>query len=204
MGDEDDGFALRLELLQNTEQVIGFSRRQHTGRLVEHQNISAAIQRLEDFNTLLQTDRQFLDQRIRIDIQLVFLFQPLQLGAGLGNAPLQEQCALDTEHDIFKHGEIFNQHEMLMHHADAQPDGRIGIADPDRRAIDADFAIIGLIKPVENGHKRGLASAIFPDNTVNSAFFDAQMNVAIGVNCTKPLINSNKFNRRFCHVPIRC
>jgi hypothetical protein len=61
-------------------------RRQHAGRLVEDQDLGAAIERLQDFDALLQADRQLLDERIGIDLEAVFLLQPLQLGARLGDA----------------------------------------------------------------------------------------------------------------------
>ena len=66
--------------------MIGLGRRQHAGRLVEDQDFGAAIERLQDLDALLQADRQFLDDRIGIDLQAVFALQPLQLRARLGDA----------------------------------------------------------------------------------------------------------------------
>jgi hypothetical protein len=43
--------------------MVGLGRRQHAGRLVEDQDVGAAIERLEDLDALLQPDRQFLDDR---------------------------------------------------------------------------------------------------------------------------------------------
>ncbi len=86
MGDEDDGLALLLELREDAEQVVGLGRRQHARRLVEDQDVGAAIERLEDFDALLQADRQFLDDRVGIDLERVFALQPLQLGPRLRDA----------------------------------------------------------------------------------------------------------------------
>ena len=62
----------RLEHAQHFEQLIGLGRRQHRGRLVEHQDFRAAHQRLQDLDPLLQADRQFADDRVRIDLEAVF------------------------------------------------------------------------------------------------------------------------------------
>ena len=94
VGDEDDRLALVLELLEDAEQMVGLGRRQHAGRLVEDQDVGAAIERLQDLDALLQADRQFLDDRVRIDLQPVFALQPLQLRARLGDAGLQQRARL--------------------------------------------------------------------------------------------------------------
>ena len=86
VGDQHDGLALLLELLEDAEQMVGLGRRQHAGRLVEDQDLGAAIERLEDFDALLQADRQLLDDRVGIDLQPVFALEPLELRARLGDA----------------------------------------------------------------------------------------------------------------------
>ena len=57
--------------------MVGLGRRQHAGRLVEDQDLGAAIERLEDFDALLQADRQFLDDGVGIDLQPVFALEAL-------------------------------------------------------------------------------------------------------------------------------
>ena len=58
VGDEDDRLVLALQHPEHLEQLIGLGRRQHRGRLVEHQDFRAAHQRLQDLDPLLQPDRQ--------------------------------------------------------------------------------------------------------------------------------------------------
>ena len=86
------------------------------------------IQRLQNFHPLLQADRQFLDDGIGIDLHLIFVLKPLQFGARLGDPLVEDGAVLGAQHDIFKHGEILDQHEVLVDHADAGGDRRIGIA----------------------------------------------------------------------------
>ena len=72
VGDEDDRLALALEHPEHLEQLVGLGRRQHRGRLVEHQDVRAAHQRFQDLDPLLQADRQFADDGVRIDLEAVF------------------------------------------------------------------------------------------------------------------------------------
>ncbi|MCY1247092.1 hypothetical protein D9M72_603870 [compost metagenome] len=55
--------------------MIGFGGRQDASGLVEDEDFGAAIKRLEDFDTLLQADRQLFDERVGIDLESVFLLQ---------------------------------------------------------------------------------------------------------------------------------
>ena len=66
---------------QHREQLIRLGGRQHRGRFVEHQDFRAAHQRLENLDALLQADRQFADDRVRVDLQRVFLGQMRELAS---------------------------------------------------------------------------------------------------------------------------
>ena len=44
-------------------------RREHRRRLVEDEQARAAIELLDDLDPLLRADREFLDARIRIELQ---------------------------------------------------------------------------------------------------------------------------------------
>ncbi len=55
---------------EHAEQISRFLRRQHAGRLVKDKNLGAAIQRLQDLDTLLRAHRQVADDRLGIDVQI--------------------------------------------------------------------------------------------------------------------------------------
>jgi hypothetical protein len=175
VGDQQDGFAFGLELLENPEQVIGLGRGQHAGRLVEDQDLGATVERLEDFDTLLDADGQFLDDGIGIDLELIFLFELPELASRLGDAGVEHLAFLGSEHDIFKNGEVFDQHEMLVNHADAHRNGGIRVLDHGLAAINEDVALVGLIEAVEDRHQCRFASAVFADNPVNGALADLRL-----------------------------
>ncbi len=123
VGDEDDGFSLLLELRQNAEQMIGLRRRQNAGGFIEDEHFSAPEQSFQDFDALLQTHRQGTDDRIGVDLKLVIVRQSLQFGAGLVECWTDQGAAFGAEHDVLQHRERLDQHEMLVHHADAAGDG---------------------------------------------------------------------------------
>ena len=91
VGDEDDGLVLALQHAQHLEQLIGLGRRQHRGRLVEHENLGAAHQRLQDLDPLLQADRQFADDGVGIDFETVFA--PELRRAACGSRPRPRRAA---------------------------------------------------------------------------------------------------------------
>ncbi len=102
--------------------MVGLLRRQHGGRLVEDQDARAAVERLQDLDPLLQADRQVADERVGIDVEPVLARQARQLGAGRREAARQQRAALGAEHDVLEHGEVVDQHEVLVDHADAGGD----------------------------------------------------------------------------------
>ena len=75
-------------------------------------------------------------------------------------------AALGAEHHVLEHGEAVDQHEVLVHHADAGAIASRGLSDAHRLAVDADLAGVGLVEAVEDGHQRRLAGAVLADDAV--------------------------------------
>ena len=198
--DQHDRLALVLELLEDAEEMVGLGGRQHAGRLVEDQDFGAAIERLEDFDALLQADRQFLDDGVGIDLQAVFALQPLQLGARVGDAPLEQRLVLGAEDDVLDDGEILDQHEMLVDHADAERDGVVRRLDRDRLAADFDLAAVGLVEAVEDRHQRRLSGAVLSDDAADGAALDDEIDVAIGPDSAETLVDSDELDSSFSHA----
>ena len=113
---------------------------------------------------------------------------------------LQQRIAFGAEDDVFQHREIVDQHEMLMHHADAERDGVIGRLDRRRLAADADLAAVGLVEAVEDRHQRRLAGAVLADNAVDGAARDLQIDVAIGAHGAKTLVDADQLDCGLRHA----
>ena len=123
VADEDDRDALPAQRAQDLEQIRRLLGRQHGGRLVEDQDVGVPVERLHDLDALLLADADVLDERARLDREVERL---RHVGDPLLRCRLVEQDAvldrLSPEHDVLGDGHHRNEHEVLVHHADACPD----------------------------------------------------------------------------------
>ena len=67
-----------------------------------------------------------------------------------------------------------------MHHADAQRDGIFGAGDFDLLAVDQDRAGIHGMESIENLHQGALAGAVLPQQGMDLARFDGEVNIVVG------------------------
>ena len=123
VGDENDGFSLVAQLAQNAEQVVCLVGREHARGLIKDQRLGTLEEGFENFDALLQAHRQFADDGIRINVELVIMGEAGEFGAGLVEGRADQGAAFGAQHDILQNGERIDQHEMLVHHADAVGDG---------------------------------------------------------------------------------
>ena len=167
MGDQDDRLSLVTEHTQDAKQMIGLTRRQHAGGLVQNQDIRAAEQRLQNFHPLLKPDRKRTDHGIRIDLKRVFAFQSLQLLPRPRQAAAQRPATLRAQDDVLQHRKRIHQHEMLMHHADSRPNRIIGGSDRHGLSADPDLAALGLVEAIEDAHQGRFSGTVLADNPMD-------------------------------------
>ena len=130
MGDEDDGLALLAQDAEHAEEVVGLGRGQHAGRLVEDEHVGAAVERLEDFDALLGADRDVLDDRIGIDVEVVLAWRGVRARSRARvEAGAEQRAVLGAENDVLEDGEIVDQHEVLVDHADAERERMAAVGD---------------------------------------------------------------------------
>ncbi len=84
-------------------------------------------------------------------------------------AARQEPRRFGTEHHVVERRQRLDQHEMLVHHADAQRDRVACVRDAHRPAFDLDAAAVGLVEAVQDRHQRALAGAVLADDAVHGA-----------------------------------
>jgi len=72
---------------------------------------------------------------------------------GGGQRWAHPRAALDAEHDVLRHGQGVDQHEVLMHHADPAGDRIARTAQADGTAVEQDLAAVGLVQAVEDAHQ---------------------------------------------------
>src|SRR6202171_5665298 len=66
VADEDDRAAVLRKVSQELENLLRLARCKHCGRLIEHEDLSIAIEHLQDLDPLLLADGQGLDLGIRV------------------------------------------------------------------------------------------------------------------------------------------
>ena len=179
--DEEDGLALARKLLHRGHELVDLLRGEHGGRLVEDENLIVAVEHLENLDALLHADGDVLDLGIEVNLQAVFFRELLDLFArflALDEAKLRR---LRAEDDVVEHGEHVDELEVLVHHADAERGGIIGVVDLDGLAVFADLARLRLVQAEEHAHERGFAGAVFTEQGVDLALFELQGDVVVGL-----------------------
>ena len=181
VGDEQDALALFFEPAHDLHQLVDLLRGQHGGGFVKNQDLIVAVEHLEDLHALLHTDRDIADEGVRVDPQAVFfrkLHHPLA-----GGGFLQEAClaGFDAQHDVVEHREALDQFEMLVHHADAQGVGVVGVFDADLLAVLFDRAVFRLVQTEQNAHQRGFTGAVFAQQGVHFAAAQLEGDIVVGL-----------------------
>ena len=167
------------ELAQRREQLVDLVGNEHGGRLVEDEDLGAAVEHLEDLDTLLLADAEVGHELVGVDLQPV--------AAAEGADPAARRVAgedrparLATEDDVLPHREVVGEHEVLEDHADAVADrGRRG-AEVLHLAVDEDRALVGLMGAVQRLHQRRLAGAVLADDGVDRAAADLEVDAVVG------------------------
>ena len=186
MRDEDDRDAARGDILHHFEQLRRFALGQNGGRFIKDQQLDALFVDLAgDFHKLHVADRQSGHKGVlvnrhadavqratrvlshRLHIQR---FQILAKHAGDRAGATDFAVKLD----VFRDGEARQQHELLMHHADAfghrvvrGSDGRLLAVEIDLAAKAARFMNDGHAE--KHVHQRALARAVFAQQRVDFA-----------------------------------
>ena len=178
--DEDDRHPLGDEAAEDLEELDGLLRRQHGGRLVEDEDVGAAVQRLEDLDALLLTDRDVPDARARVDVEAELIGELAD--AALGGGRVEQHAVparLRREHDVLGDGHHRDQHEVLVHHPDPCVDRVVRRAELDRLAVEQDLALVGPVEPVEDVHQRRLAGAVLAEEGVHLAAAQVEVDVVV-------------------------
>ena len=160
VADEDDAFALANQLFHDGEQALDLNISQSGGGFVEDEQLCAMIERLEDLGTLLFADGNLGDELVQLDIQAVFFREGLDLLPAGRTVDKQTFGMLVAEDDVVKDGHRLDQHEVLVHHTDAELDRLTRRFDADFPAFEEDLPLRRLVEPDENIHERRFSGAI--------------------------------------------
>ena len=134
VGDEHDAHALVDDGPQRAEQRVDLLRREVRRRLVEHEDLGSAVERLEDLHPLAQADRQVRRPRPGVDRQAEPLGELGDAGRRLLEVDRRPGRQRGAEHDVLGHRVGVHLEEVLVDHADpgemASRGSRISTAEP--------------------------------------------------------------------------
>ena len=187
VADEDDALALLRQLADDLEQTLHLNVRQGGGGLVQDQQLRSPVQCLQDLHPLLGAHGDLRDGLVQLHVQAVPLRQLQDLflpGLLVDEDPLGVPV---PQNDVLKHRHGLHQHEVLVHHADAQLH-RLGRGvDADLLPVEEDLPLRGLVQSNEDVHQRALSGAVLPQQGMYLALADGQVDVPVGVKVAEPL-----------------
>ena len=147
VGNQDDRFALVDEVFHDRDELPDLHRCEHRGGFVENQHLGVAVEHLENLHPLLHTDRNLLDLRVGVHLQAVLPGELRDPRGGGFEVHRNAPARLQAEDDVLGHGEVVDQLEVLVHHADAQLVGDVGVGDLDLFALHQDLPLIRPVQP---------------------------------------------------------
>ena len=126
-------------------QLVGLLRREHGGGLVEDEHLGVAGERLDDLDALLHADGQVLDERVGVDVEAEARrrSRATRLRAASRSRRAAEAGRLVAEHHVLGDGEDGDQHEVLVHHADAGAHRVAGAGEVLDVVVEQDLALVG-------------------------------------------------------------
>ena len=147
---------------EDGEELVHLLRREHGGRLVEDEQLRVAVQRFQQLDALLLAHGEVFDDGVRIDGEPELGGERADATRRVRQIEGERRARLGAEHDVLRHRHRVHQHEVLMHHADAQRDGVVGVRDFPGLAVDQDLAAVGGVEAIRNPHRGGLPRAVLP------------------------------------------
>ena len=184
MGDDNDRFPVRTHGAQNVKEGTDLLRRQDRRRLVQDQDIRAAVKHLDDLHRLLLGNRHLVDLLVGIYMEAVLLAHGKNTGFDFSQIIFAVVCA---EHNIFGGGKHVDQLEVLMDHADLIVKGIARRGDRDLFPVNDDLTRIGIVNTRDHVHQSGLATAVLAENRQDLTTADIHGNITVGNHLTKGL-----------------
>ena len=179
VGDEQDALALLGEAAHDFHQLLDLLGGEHGGGLVEDQHLVVAVEHLQYLHALLHAHGDVLDLRVEIHLQAVSLGKLLHLAPRLLLLEEAQLRVLRAEDDVVQHREHVDQFEVLVHHADVQRGGVVGIVDLNLFAVLLDDSGLGLIEAEEDAHQRRFSGAVLAEQGMDLALAQLQCDVVV-------------------------
>ena len=200
--DVDDADAGLLELADEDEQIVDLRVGQDGGRLVENEQLRVLMgQRLCDLDHLLLGDRERLDDGLRIKVEMQLFKQSLRHGVLLRLVDERAFHRLAADKDVFRHGQVLHEVQLLVDDADAE---RLRVAravDLDLLAKKLDRAAVARVDAGQHLHERRFAGAVFADERHDLALADLELRIVQRVDAREVFLDPGHSENRIGHFP---
>ena len=155
---------------ERDEQPLRLLRREDRGGLVEDQDARLAVERLQDLDPLLLTDRELPDPRVRVDRHPVALGELLD--AARDDPVPEKERAADVplaEDDVLGDRERLDETEVLVHHPDPGVERVLRRRERDGPPEELDLALVGVVEAGEDVRERALPRAVLAEQRMHLA-----------------------------------
>ena len=194
VGDEDQGVALGLELAQVREERVDLLRHQHRGRLVEDDDLGAAVEHLEDLHALPLADAERLDELVGVEVEAVASSEISSISAR-ASSPMP--CSFSAPSTTFS-STVRLSASMKCWKTMPMPEldrvgrrARTSTASPSTSMV----PVVGLLHAVQDLHQRRLAGAVLADEGVDRAGADVDVDVVVGDHAREALADAAQPDR---------
>ena len=146
MGNKQNTFTFCCKVLYDHHKLIDLLGSKYRCRLIKDQDLIITIQHFQDFRSLLHTNCDIFDLRIRVNRKTIFFRQLHNLFSYF--ILFQKAafcCGFHTQHDIIQNRKTFYQLKMLVNHTNSKFIGIIGVLDIYFLTIFSDLAFLWLI-----------------------------------------------------------
>ncbi len=167
MGDVNDADSLGGGGVDECEQMLGFTLRERSGRLVQDQHRWLGAEGLGDLHHLPLRPCQVLHRLSWIQRKAQAREQRPGLAANGLAIQKSKLPRLGAEVDVFFDGELRDQGEFLEHRADSQPARTVHRAQLDRDTPNQDLAGSRFLSAGQKRDQSGLAGAILAEKNVD-------------------------------------
>ena len=150
---------------------------------------------------LLCADGDFGNRAIQLHVQSVPVRKLLNLPAPGGFVDEDAFGFSIAEDDVFKDGHGFDQHEVLMHHADAELHRRCRRIDRNLLSAQVNTAAGRLIETEQDVHQRAFSGAVLAEQRMNLALKNAQIHILVGIKVTEFLRDMLHSQNLFHPIP---
>ena len=114
--------------------------------LVKNQDFVVTIEHFENLGALLHAHGDVLHLGVQIHLEAIALGKRLHLLPRLLLLEEAQPGGLHAQDDIVEHCVALHQLEVLVHHADVEGVGVVGVADGDRLAVFQNGAVLRLVQ----------------------------------------------------------